>query len=71
MANANLIDVTDFTTYAPDVDLSMFGSSASQTTTLSGIISMASQQIVDYCAVDGVLRFFNGLGADPPANKGS
>ena len=53
MANANLIDVTDFTTYAPDVDLSMFGSSASQTTTLSGIISMASQQIVDYCAVDG------------------
>jgi len=53
MANANLIDVTDFTTYAPDVDLSMFGNSASQTTTLSGIISMASQQIVDYCAVDG------------------
>lgn len=49
--NSNLIDVSDFTTYAPDVDLSIFGSSA--TTTLSGMVSAASQQIVDYCAVDG------------------
>ena len=53
MANANLIDISDFTTYAPDVDLSIFGNAAQQATTLSGIISMASQQIVDYCNVDG------------------
>ncbi|HWZ65629.1 MAG TPA: hypothetical protein VNX65_02405 [Patescibacteria group bacterium] len=48
MANANLIDVTDFTTYAPDVDLTLF-----PVATLSGVISQASQQIVNYCAVTG------------------
>lgn len=48
MANPNLIDVTDFTAFAPDVDLSAYS-----TATISGFISMASQQIVDYCAVKG------------------
>lgn len=48
MANVNLIDVTDFTTYAPDVDLTLY-----PTATLSGVISQASQQIVSYCAVKG------------------
>lgn len=48
MANANLIDVTDFTAFAPDVDLTLF-----PTATLSGVINQASTQIVNYCAVKG------------------
>src|SRR6185437_5542483 len=47
----NLITGSDLTAFAPDIDLTNFGGASSAT--VSGIISQATQEIVDYCGVTG------------------
>jgi len=51
MGPTNLISATEFTQYAPDVDLTLFGGASSPT--VSGIISQATASIVNYCNVNG------------------
>lgn len=47
----NLITSEELTQYAPDLDLSLYSE-----TTISGMISRASQRVIGFCQVDGFAR---------------